>query len=186
MKNPNKTNSLAIIASAALMLLQAFSTTAHADYKGYWLDEVRAYEASHPRHDYQPAPAHYYPQEPVYQEPADYQPAPQPYSNYAPPVQGNAPAAVGRASYYANEYQGRPTASGETYDMNALTAAHPNLPFGSMIRVTNVQNGRSVVVRVNDRGPFKPGRVVDLSLAAAQQIGLILHGSADVQVDVLG
>lgn len=92
---------------------------------------------------------------------------------------------AGKASYYAHQYHGRPTASGEPYNMYAMTAAHPSLPFGTLLRVTNLQNGRSVVVRVNDRGPYKPGRVVDVSLAAAEQLGLILPGTAEVRLEVV-
>lgn len=91
----------------------------------------------------------------------------------------------GKASYYAHQYHGRPTASGEPYNMYAMTAAHPSLPFGTLLRVTNLQNGRSVLVRVNDRGPFKAGRVVDVSLAAAEQLGLILPGTAEVRLEVV-
>lgn len=69
--------------------------------------------------------------------------------------------------------------------MYAMTAAHPSLPFGTLVRVTNLQNGRSVIVRINDRGPYKPGRVIDVSLAAAQQLGLILPGTADVRLDMV-
>ncbi len=91
----------------------------------------------------------------------------------------------GIASYYAEEFHGRTTANGETYDMHALTAAHRTLPFNSKVRVTNRENGKSVVVRINDRGPFKGDRVIDLSLAAAKAIGLIAHGTAPVSLDVL-
>ncbi len=91
----------------------------------------------------------------------------------------------GIASYYAEEFHGRTTANGETYDMNALTAAHRTLPFNSKVRVTNRENGKSVVVRINDRGPFKGDRIIDLSLAAAKAIGLIAHGTAPVSLDVL-
>ena len=80
--------------------------------------------------------------------------------------------ASGLASWYGPGFHGRRTASGETLNTNALTAAHRTLPFGTQIRVVNQQNGRSVVVRINDRGPFSHGRVIDLSRAAAQIIGL--------------
>ena len=79
---------------------------------------------------------------------------------------------VGFASYYAHAHHGRRTAYGERYDMHALTAAHRSLPFGTELRVTNLANGRNVVVRVNDRGPFRKGRVVDVSLAAARKLSL--------------
>lgn len=88
----------------------------------------------------------------------------------------------GLASYYS---EGTQTASGEQYDPNALTAAHPNLPFGTKLRVTNVATGRSVIVRVNDRGPFVPGRVVDVSSSAAAALGMVGRGTAQVKLDVI-
>lgn len=95
-------------------------------------------------------------------------------------------ALEGYASFYADEFHGRKTANGETYDMNALTAAHRSLPFGTMVRVKNTNNGKNVVVRINDRGPFKDNRIIDLSLAAAKQIGLIGPGTALVELEILG
>lgn len=92
---------------------------------------------------------------------------------------------TGTASYYADEFHGRKTSNGEVYDMRALTAAHRTLPFNTMVRVVNLENGRSVVVRVNDRGPFKDERVIDLSLEAATQIGMIAHGTAPVRIEIL-
>lgn len=92
----------------------------------------------------------------------------------------------GEASYYADSFQGKPTANGEPYDRNKLTAAHRTLPFGTRLRVTRTDNGKSVVVRVNDRGPHKAGRVVDLSYAAAAQIGLVRDGVAPVKIEVVG
>lgn len=86
----------------------------------------------------------------------------------------------GVASWYGERHHGRRTASGETFDMNALTAAHKTLPFGTRVRVQNPANGQSVVVRINDRGPFTPGRVIDLSRAAAERIGLLRVGVGDV------
>jgi rare lipoprotein A len=91
----------------------------------------------------------------------------------------------GMASWYGQQHQGRPTASGEAFDMNKLTAAHRTLPFGTRLRVTNVENGKSVVVRVNDRGPHVPGRVLDLSYRAAQALGMTDTGVARVEVVVL-
>jgi rare lipoprotein A len=88
----------------------------------------------------------------------------------------------GLASFYS---EGTRTASGETFDPHALTAAHPNLPFGTKLRVTDVATGRSVVVRVNDRGPFVPGRVVDVSYSAAASLGIIGRGTAKVKLDVV-
>jgi rare lipoprotein A len=91
----------------------------------------------------------------------------------------------GVASYYADQYHGRQTSNGEVFDMNALTAAHRTFPFGSMVRVTNLENRKSVVVRVNDRGPFVDGRIIDLSLAAAKELDLIQKGTARVRLEVL-
>jgi rare lipoprotein A len=92
---------------------------------------------------------------------------------------------VGLASFYASELQGRRTASGSRYDPHALTCAHPTAPFGTRLRVTDLETGRSVVVTVNDRGPYAPGRVIDLSLAAARQLGMVRRGLAQVRVDRL-
>jgi rare lipoprotein A len=91
----------------------------------------------------------------------------------------------GVASYYADEFNGRKTASGEVYDMNDLTAAHRTLPFGTKVKVTNIDTGKSVVVRINDRGPFKEDRVIDLSLGAAKQLGLIVLGTGRVILQIL-
>jgi rare lipoprotein A len=90
---------------------------------------------------------------------------------------------TGVASYYAREHDGLRTASGERYDMDEMTAAHRTLPFGTRVRVTNLENGRHVVVRINDRGPFHPGRIIDLSYAAAARIGIVSSGSAMVEVE---
>ncbi len=86
------------------------------------------------------------------------------------------------ASYYANKFHGRKTASGERFNMHALTAAHKTLKFGTKLKVTNTRNGESVVVRVNDRGPFIRGRGLDLSKAAASEIDLIKSGTGSVRV----
>ena len=91
----------------------------------------------------------------------------------------------GIASYYAEEFNGRTTSNGERYDMNQLTAAHRTLPFNTRVRVTNRENGKSVEVRINDRGPFKGERVIDLSLAAAKVLGMIPQGTALVTIDVV-
>jgi rare lipoprotein A len=92
---------------------------------------------------------------------------------------------TGRASWYGQLFQGRQTASGENFDMNAMTCAHPTLPLGSLIRVTNLRNHRSVIVRVNDRGPVAPNRIVDLSYAAARFLGFGSRGTAPVRLDLL-
>ena len=91
----------------------------------------------------------------------------------------------GKASWYGPGFHGRLTANGERYNQYALTAAHRSLPFGTRVRVTNMNNGRSVVVRINDRGPFIRGRVIDLSTAAASNIGMIHHGVVPVRVQVI-
>jgi rare lipoprotein A len=88
----------------------------------------------------------------------------------------------GIASWYGAQHHGRRTASGEVFDMNALTAAHKTLPFGTRVRVLNPASGQAVVVRINDRGPFTPGRVIDLSRAGAERIGLIRAGVAPVVI----
>jgi len=93
---------------------------------------------------------------------------------------------VGMASWYGAQFQGRPTASGERFDMNALTAAHKTLPLPGLVEVTNLANGRSAVLRVNDRGPFSHGRIIDLSRAAAETLGLLSAGVGEVRVRYLG
>lgn len=92
---------------------------------------------------------------------------------------------TGIASYYGRRFHGRRTANGERFDMSAMTAAHKTLPFGSLVRVTNPRNGRSVTVRINDRGPFIRGREIDLSRAAAERIGMIQSGHARVQLELV-
>jgi rare lipoprotein A len=112
-----------------------------------------------------------------------------PYSvlgqNYVPLKAGSPYRARGIASWYGRKFHGQKTSSGEIYDMYAMTAAHPTLPIPSYVRVTNPTNGRSVVVRVNDRGPFHAGRVIDLSYTAAWKLGYIGSGSAVVDVESL-
>ena len=91
----------------------------------------------------------------------------------------------GVASWYGRKFHGQKTSIGETYDMYAMTAAHPTLPLPSYARVTNVATGRSVVVRVNDRGPFLHGRIIDLSYAAAHKVGIAARGSGEVEVEAI-
>ena len=90
---------------------------------------------------------------------------------------------TGAASWYGRQFHGRKTASGETFDMNAMTAAHRSLPLNCYIRVTNKNNGKSVVVKVNDRGPFHGNRVLDLSYGAAKQLGITNAGTAKVNIE---
>jgi len=105
------------------------------------------------------------------------------------PVPASAPAPgwseTGVASWYGNPYHGRATSSGEIYDMDQLTAAHRTLPYGAVVRVTNLTNQRKVEVRINDRGPFIDGRVIDVSRAAARSINLIGPGTARVRLDLV-
>jgi peptidoglycan lytic transglycosylase len=98
------------------------------------------------------------------------------------PVATTAETRVGTASWYGRLHQGKRTASGERFDRYAMTAAHPSLPFGSRVRVTNLENGRSEIVRVNDRGPYVSGRIIDLSYAAARALGIARKGLARVRV----
>jgi len=91
----------------------------------------------------------------------------------------------GKASYYARMHHGQRTANGETHDQNALVAAHRSLPFGTRVRVTNQQNGKQVVVRINDRGPFRRGRIIDVSRAAAAQLDMLDRGVVHVRIETL-
>ena len=93
--------------------------------------------------------------------------------------------ASGGASYYGARHQGKRTASGERYDQNSLTAAHRQLPFGTRVQVTNLDNDRKVVVRINDRGPHTRGRLIDVSRAAAEQLGMLRSGTTQVRVQAL-
>ena len=92
----------------------------------------------------------------------------------------------GIASYYAEAFHGRLTANGETFDMNAMTCAHLTLPFGTLLRVTNLDNDRTATVRVNDRGPYVEGRILDLSKGAARTLDMIESGTANVLIEVIG
>src|SRR5581483_7385017 len=95
------------------------------------------------------------------------------------------PYQVGTASWYGSDFDGRPTASGEPYNMYDLTAAHPTLPLGSWVRVTNLHNGKAVIVKVNDRGPIVPGRIIDVSYGAAQALRFKDKGLQRVRLDVV-
>lgn len=91
--------------------------------------------------------------------------------------------AVGKASYYANRFHGQTTANGETFDMKEFTAAHRSLPFGTIVRVTNLNNGKMVFVKINDRGPYIKNRIIDLSKAAAKQLDLVDSGVGRVKIE---
>jgi rare lipoprotein A len=97
----------------------------------------------------------------------------------------NQPYQIGTASWYGEYFVGKPTASGEDFDMYDMTAAHPTLPLGSYVRVTNLRNGRAVVVKVNDRGPIVPDRIIDLSYGAAQVLEFEHRGLQRVRLDVV-
>ena len=97
----------------------------------------------------------------------------------------HAKSIIGIASFYSTKFNGRRTASGEKFNSSALTAAHLSLPFGSLVKVTNMRNGKTVVVRINDRGPHVKGRIIDLSKAAATKIGIGRAGTARVRLEVL-
>lgn len=103
-----------------------------------------------------------------------------PLSSHAGFVQG------GTASWYGSSFHGKVTSSGESYNMHAMTAAHKTLPLGVFVKVQNRKNGREVVVRVNDRGPFISGRIIDLSYSAARYLGVLKSGTAPVQIEALG
>ncbi len=92
---------------------------------------------------------------------------------------------MGKASYYGNEFHGRTTANGEIYDMYKISAAHKTLAFGTMVKVRNLNNNKEIVVRINDRGPFVSGRIIDLSLAAAKELDMLRDGVVDVELVIL-
>jgi rare lipoprotein A len=125
------------------------------------------------------------------QSPATPAPAPAAPAAAAPaPAPAASPVASatgmdGLAAYYSNRLNGRKTASGQVFDQGKLTAAHQTLPFGTMVKVTNTQNNRSVVVRINDRGPTQAGRVIDLSRAAASKLGMVRAGLVPVKLEVV-
>lgn len=92
---------------------------------------------------------------------------------------------TGTASYYADKFHGRKTANGEIFNMHDMTAAHKTLPFGTIVRVTNLGNNKSVKLRINDRGPFVKDRIIDVSLAAAKELDMLGTGTAEVRIDII-
>ncbi|MEE2754572.1 MAG: septal ring lytic transglycosylase RlpA family protein [Candidatus Latescibacterota bacterium] len=127
-------------------------------------------------------------------------PTPSPNSDPSPTVSANVPERgrksisvvstegayqVGPASYYAHKFHGRQTANGEIFDMYGMSAAHRELPLGSVIKVTHLGNGRSLELRINDRGPFIRGRILDLSLGAAQHLDMVEEGVAQIRIDIV-
>lgn len=113
-------------------------------------------------------------------------PAPTPSPTPTKPPTRPTDSAVGVASYYGDEFSGRTTANGERYDPTKFTAAHPHYRFGTRVRVKNLDNGKSVIVRINDRGPYKPGRIIDLSAVAAHELDMQVKGLAKVSLQVIG
>ncbi len=107
------------------------------------------------------------------------------YAEETDPIPESPPPQSGKASYYSDRLKNRPTASGEPYRPEKLTAAHRRLPFGTMVRVTRPKTGKSVVVRINDRGPYAGGRIIDLSRKAAEALGIVRAGVARVTVEVI-
>ena len=112
-------------------------------------------------------------------------PPPQPAPEAPPAVREKAFSQNGKASFYARMHHGKRTANGEVHDQNELVAAHRSLPFGTKVRVTNLRNGKEVVVRINDRGPFRRGRIIDLSRAAAAQLNMLDAGVVRVRIEAL-
>jgi rare lipoprotein A len=110
---------------------------------------------------------------------------PQSQTEVIPKVSIEGAYQVGPASYYAHKFHGRQTANGEIFDMYGMSAAHRELPLGTVIRVTHLGNGRSLELRVNDRGPFIPGRILDLSLGAAQYLDMVKEGVAQIRIDII-
>jgi rare lipoprotein A len=109
-----------------------------------------------------------------------------PHISEEPAKQRVAYSAVGVASWYGEDFHGRPTANGETFNMNSFTAAHPSLPLPSNVRITNLDNHRSIIVRVNDRGPYVSGRVIDVSAKTAKELGFYDDGLGKVKVEYVG
>ncbi len=104
---------------------------------------------------------------------------------YQPMADAHGYRQKGIASWYGEAFHGRPTSNGETYDMHGISAAHKLLPLGTLVRVTNLENGRVLDLRINDRGPFIPGRIIDLSYGAAKELGIVRAGTAKVEVVAL-
>jgi rare lipoprotein A len=113
-------------------------------------------------------------------------PAAAPAAKAAAPVAAGSDSLEGKAAWYGKKFAGRKTASGQRFNPNAMTAAHPTLPMGSKVKVTNTKNNKSVVVVINDRYPAAGGRIIDVSRAAARKLGFVRSGVTDVKLEVLG
>jgi rare lipoprotein A len=121
----------------------------------------------------------------AYCQETETEPAPVPVEEPANPSANVVQTETGLAAYYHASFHGRRTANGESFDHNALTAAHKTLPFGTLVRVVNLMNDRSVVVRVNDRGPMQKNRVIDLTRRAATALGFLARGMTSVKIEIL-
>jgi rare lipoprotein A len=121
----------------------------------------------------------------AYCQETESEPASIPVEEPTKPGEKGVPTQTGLAAYYHATFQGRGTANGESFDHNALTAAHKTLPFGTLVRVINLNNNRSVVVRVNDRGPMQKNRVIDLTRRGARELGFLARGMTRVTVEVV-
>jgi len=148
-------------------------------------------------YSYQPKPSQKYPSEKlamapsnIYKKNGELHATMRPYTvfgkEYYPTVVRVGDSFIGRASWYGPDFHGKSTSNGEAYDMYAMTAAHKTLPMNTVVRVTNSDNGAQAVVRINDRGPFVESRIIDLSYAAGEKIGLNRTGTAPVTLEVLG
>lgn len=148
-------------------------------------------------YSYQPKPSQKYPSQQlamsssnVYKSNGELHATMRPYTvfgkEYCPTVVRVGDTLSGRASWYGNDFHGKSTSNGEAYDMYAMTAAHKTLPMNTVVRVTNSDNNAQTIVRINDRGPFVETRIIDLSYAAANQIGMTKNGTANVTLEVLG
>lgn len=173
---------LAVIAVASLLAATGCSDDASAQFR----PGVKRPTPSEPSPA--PAPAQAAPATPA-PPAAQSAPAPEPAAVAAPSPVESAPAGgamQGKVAYYSKKFAGRKTASGERFDPNAMTMAHKTLPFGTMVRVTNTRNGKSVNVRVNDRGPTQHDRIADLSYAAAVKLDIVKAGIGEARLEVIG
>lgn len=165
-------STIAFSGHPGLYLRRRVTITAAVAIAAFALSACSGTDAQHP------GPSSYYQQQALAKRPAHPRP-------YAAPTRQNSYDIVGIASWYGKPYHGRRTASGQVYNMYQMTAAHPSLPFGTRVVVTNLDNGRSVVVTINDRGPFVRGRIIDVSRKAAGQLGFLNKGVTRVGVRVI-
>ena len=161
-----------------VIIFSGCSTTRHYAYRDYNTNASRTYSANKQEYSRKTSPKNYS------------HPTMKPYVvrgiRYHPTVVSVGDRFEGNASWYGPKFHGRLTSNGEKYNMWGMTAAHKTLPMNTIVKVTNLRNGMSVVVRVNDRGPFVATRIIDLSKAAASKINMIGHGTAPVRLEILG